>query len=114
MNAVNLAKAKAFTLWVKNTIGSEPSIFTTDEPGLPPIQIKYTPEQREALIKWLDGQVFSALQPGKPPADLELNFGDVLTPWALRYIVPSAGAVFAAGYLTKGFRNLKTLFRGRR
>lgn len=105
-NPVDVAKAKAFSLWVKNVIGEEPQIITSDE-GY--VEVNFTPEQREALMHWLDSQVSQMWTPGTPHG-LKINFGQVLFPWALRYVIPTAGAVFLAGYLTQGFQKFSKRF----
>lgn len=102
-NPTDVAKAKAFTLWVKNIIGSEPQIITSDQ-GY--VQVNFSAEQRQLLMQWLDRQI-SALWQQRDPSGLQINFGQVLFPWALRYVLPTAGAVFLAGYLTKGFKNFR-------
>lgn len=98
----DIALAKAYTTWIKNQIGSEPTLYVSSDPDY--IEVRYSPEERELLIQWLDSQVVKALQP-RQPGDMRLNFGDVLLPWALRYMVPTVGAIFLAGYLTNGFRS---------
>lgn len=97
----DIGLAKAYTAWIKNQIGSEPTLYISTDPDI--VEVRYTPEQRQLLFAWLDQQVANAFKP-KEPGELRLNFGDVLLPWALRYMVPTVGAIFLAGYLTKGFR----------
>jgi hypothetical protein len=97
----DIVLAKAYTTWIKNQIGTEPHLLVSSDPDY--VEVQYTPEQRQLLFEWLDSQVANALSP-RAPGDMRLNFGDVLLPWALRYMVPTVGAIFLAGYLTKGFR----------
>jgi len=106
INPVDVAKAKAFSLFVKNIIGEEPTMLVTDNR----VEITFSEDQKNKLISWLDQQVGGVFGK-KQESGLFINFGDVLFPWAIRYIVPTAGAVFVTGYLTNGWKRFSRRFR---
>lgn len=106
-DALNLAKAKAFSIMVKNMIGEEPSVSYDNTTGI--VRVNFTEEQQRKMIAWLDSQVFKSFEPDSD-AQLQIGFGQVLFPWAMRYVIPTAAIVFFAGYFTQGF---KALTRGR-
>lgn len=100
-----IAKAKAFAMWVKNTIGSEPTVFVSKDPDR--VEVQFSEQQRDQMISWLDRQLWQR----DPDATLDLGMSAILVPWALRYLVPGAAATFVAGYSMKGIRNLGKRFR---
>ena len=98
------AKAKAFTLWIKNIIGEEPEIYVYDGN----VEIRYTDLQKRKMQSWLDDQIGGILDIEKEPKALNLNLGEILAPWSFKYMIPAMGAVFSLGYVTK------SLLRSRR
>ena len=102
--AIELAKAKAFSLWVKNVIGEEPLLYIYDDF----IEVKFTEEQQQKMIAWLDTQVGGMFQKEKAPATLKINFNDVLIPWSTRYMLPAMIGVFALGYISRSIIGTRT------
>jgi hypothetical protein len=101
---INIAKAKAYAIMVKNMIGEEPQIIIDQNTGQ--VKVNHTAEQREKMIAWLDRQIFRSIDTGANEQDLQIGFGQVLFPWAMRYVIPTAAAIFVAGYVTQGFKKL--------
>jgi len=91
------AKAKAFTLWIKNIIGEEPEIYVAEGR----VEVRYTDLQKRKIQSWLDDQIGGILDIEKEPKLLELNLGEILAPWSFKYMIPAMGAVFSLGYIAK-------------
>lgn len=101
----DIAKAKAFALWVESQIGSSPEVYIGPEF----VEVRFTETQRNALIRWLDKQLWGVFEQ-KEDSPVKINFGSVLFPWGLRYVIPAALLIFAAGYASKGFQGLRARF----
>ena len=96
----DIAKAKAFALWAKSTIGIEPKIVNVNEQYL---EIDFTQPEVKAWEKYFDKVLFSALRPD-PNAEVstvQIRFGKILVPWATRYLVAIVIAGIVIGRLTK-------------
>ena len=97
-------KAKAFTLWIKQTIGEEPDIVRKvaqlpDGSQHEYLNVEFTESQRLDMIRWMDGQLGGFLQSDKEPGDLQIDFGGVLVPWSMRYVIPLSLGLLAVGYV---------------
>lgn len=101
---IDIAKAKAFQLMVQNMIGEQP-ILSVDQ-DRQQVRVDFTPDQREKMIKWLDSQIFASMEP-QQDSELQIGFGQVLFPWAMRYVIPTALIVFFAGYISNGFKKIR-------
>lgn len=88
-----VGKAKAFSLWVRSIIGSEPIVSVNPEY----VAVEFTPEQRMLMVEYLDQQVGSMLTAGEN-GDLRIAFGDILVPWSMRYMVPLFAGLVLLGY----------------
>ena len=84
--------------WVESVTGSLPSVKKL---GDKQAQINLSPTQVKQMQGWLDTQVSSALTPGKPKPSLQINFGPVVKPWAIKYGAPALVGVFVLGWLTR-------------
>lgn len=97
-------KARAFALWVRHVTGTEPAIVEKSA-TLPDgstheyLEVEFTPEQRSAMIAWLDGQVGGLLESDRPPRDLQIDFGGIMLPWSMRYLLPVGLGLVALGYV---------------
>lgn len=99
---LDIAKAQAFSLWVKSVIGEKPMVSIERDH----VAVEFTQEQKNKLIAWLDRQLIGSMTAEEnQDVTLRLNFGGVLFPWAMRYVLPAAAVVFIMGYATKGFRD---------
>ena len=90
--------ASGYGAWVESITGSKPQIKNL---GNNQAQINLSPDQIELMQGWLDTQVSSALTPGKPKPNLQINFAPVVKPWAIRYGAPALLTVFALGWLLR-------------
>lgn len=107
VNPLTLAKAKAFTLWIRGITGTEPTILVYEHPekNMQVVRVDFTSEQKQQMINWLDRQALSFFTPESvEESDLNINFGGVLLPWSLRYLLPTGLAIFMLGRLTGGRR----------
>lgn len=107
ITTATILKAEAFATWVERTIGSRPRIVekiatlpTGEEHEY--IDIVFSPEQRQQLIRWLDDQLGGALQTDRPPQDIQINLGGVLLPWSMRYLLPAGVGLFGLGWIGRG------------
>jgi len=103
ISALDFAKAKAFTMWVKNIIGSEPAIINVNDQFL---EIDFTEAEITAMKKWLDNQVGGLLKPrpvNVAPPTVQIKLGKIIVPWSVQYLFPIIAGVFGIGYLTGNF-----------
>lgn len=97
----NIAKAEAFSFFVRNITGTDPKLVISTEPDI--VRVELTEQQKQIMIRWLDKQVINAFT-GQEPGELDIDFGGVLVPWALRYLIPATALIFFGGYLSKGIK----------
>ena len=86
------AKALAYTHWVESVAGSRPTARDYGEY----VAVEYTPEERQAMVDWLDARLWGAVR-GDPGGDVRYNLGQILVPWAIRYAIPLSAGMFALG-----------------
>lgn len=92
-------KAGGYSAWVSSITGQVPRVTVT---GDKTASLSLTQAQAKLMRNWLDEQVKKGLMKKEKPS-LELGFGTVAGPWAMRYVVPAAIIFFALGYLTRHF-----------
>lgn len=96
----DIAKAKAFALWAKSATGIEPEIINVDNQYL---EIKFTNEEIQAWKRYLDSVLFKSVKPaaGQPAPVVQIRFGEVLLPWASRYLIALIIAGVVLGRISK-------------
>ena len=89
------ARAAGYSAFVESVTGSVPKIHNI---GSKRVSIVLNSTQRQSLGKWLDKQLVSSLVHSDKKSIVQYNLGAVLTPWSMKYLIPSAIVIFAIGY----------------
>lgn len=107
VTAATWLKAQAFAGWVRRTIGSPPTIVEKTA-TLPDgsrheyLSVEFSEQQREQFVRWLDEQAGGVFESDREPSDIQIDFGGILLPWSIRYLLPAGIGLFGVGWLTRG------------
>jgi len=91
------AAAAGYGAWVQSVSGTFPNVVKT---GDRQATITLTPNQVSMMREWLDDQIVSSVRPSKTDASLRVEFGPVLKPLAVKYVVFVLAAGFLAGWFS--------------
>jgi hypothetical protein len=96
------AAAAGFGAWVESVAGSYPSVVKT---GTGKASVRLNDGQIVAMQQWLDSQVRSSVSPSTSDSSLSIEFGPVLRPVAVKYVVLILAVGFLGGWF--GHRVIK-------
>jgi len=97
-SALDILKAEGIAAGINAMIGSKPEIRSV---GNQYLEIVFSEPQRAAMVQYLDqrvGRMFDTT-PQAAPA-IQIQWGDVLIPWSVKYLAPAFLGVFALGFLS--------------
>lgn len=94
-------QAQAFAVFIGNVLGEQPILNEYDNY----IEIEFTPGNKAVFDKMMNDQLFNSIRPGavtsENPPEIQIKFGDLILPWAMKYVIPAIGLSFFAGRFTK-------------
>ncbi len=95
---LDVLKAEGIAAGIKAMIGTKPEIRAVGDQYL---EIVFTEEQRAKMINYLDQRVGGLFDktPQAAPA-IQIQWGDVLIPWSIKYLAPAFIGIFALGFLS--------------
>jgi len=85
--------AGGFGAFVKALTGELPTVVTLPNKKA---SIVLTADQAKTIRSWLDGQLMGFLKPKDASLDIQMN--PVIVPWILKFLVPAALLLIAAGW----------------
>jgi len=106
MNILTYTQAKGLSLLISKFIGSEPTIYIIKDgisEGIDVYEIRFNEDQKKAMIKYLDSQVFSLFRK-KEKTDiqqLQIDLDGILVPFSVKYLTPALIGCFVLGRLSK-------------
>jgi len=93
------AAAAGYAAWVESITGTYPLVREHEGRAV----VILSDEQAALMRAWLDRQLLSTVLPGrKTEKSLDIQFGPVAGPVALKYLVLVGAAFFAFGFLSRG------------
>lgn len=98
--AIDAASAAGYGAWVNSVTGEYPTVVKIADGQA---KVVHTPQQVRAMQKWIDAQVFKAIQPGREKPSLQIEFGPIINPVALKYGLTFAAIAFLSGWFARGF-----------
>jgi len=88
--AADTVTAGAWGAFINSITGSYPEIVDN---GDKTVTIVFSESQAKQMRSWLDDQIYAKTKPS-----VSVALGPVLTPWALKYIVPAAVVLLLIGF----------------
>lgn len=89
--------AGAYASFINSITGSVPRVVTrSDGSG---VDIVQTPNQNQLLGAWAETQMLDSIFKKKPAGKVSYAIGPAFTPVAVKYAIPVAAVLFAAGLL---------------
>lgn len=93
------AAAAGYAAWVESITGTYPIVREVNGKA----SVLLTDFQAALMRAWMDRQLVSSIIPGeKDEKSLVINFGPVVGPIAIKYVVILGAAFFAFGFLSRG------------
>lgn len=94
------AKALGYSAAIRLAIGSDPVV--KEYPDY--IQISFTPDQQKALTSYIESQM------KKGPSDVRVDIAPIITPIAMKKVLPFAFLALSGAYML-GKRKLSKAFK---
>lgn len=99
-NAADAAAAAGYGAWVESITGSYPKVLKQQGQAV----VVLTDAQAAQMRQWLDRQLVSTVLPGpREPKSLNIQFGPVAGPIAMKYLVIVGAAFFLLGFAGRGW-----------
>jgi len=95
---LDILKAEGIAAGINAMIGSKPEIRAV---GNQYLEIVFSDAQRADMINYLDQRVGGIFD--KTPQDapaIQLQWGDILIPWSVKYLAPAFIGLFALGFIS--------------
>lgn len=86
--------------WVFSVTGSYPQIIK--KPG-GTVELILTPLQHEAMSKFFNSSIKKSFSKSDKPQPVKMDLGPSIRPVAIRYLVPTAAALFVAGWIVGSY-----------
>lgn len=94
----DVLQAKAFAVFISSILGEAPKVNVYDTF----VEIEFTDKNRAYFEKLMNEQIFKLARPtDEAPPTIQIKFGELVLPWALKYLIPITAGSFILGRLTK-------------